>query len=359
MQTRHILHVDMDAFFAAIEVVNNQELKGKPVIIGGQPDQRGVVSTCSYEARYYGVRSAMSLFEAKKRCPHGIFLDCNFELYRTFSQKIMAIFFSFTSEVEVVSVDEAYLDITSLCTRTSPKEIGKAIRKKVLEETKLTCTVGVASNKMIAKIASSSAKPDGLYEIPHGKEAEFLATLPIQSLPYVGGKTQAALNHDGIVMISDAQKLGMEELVSRYGARGYWLFQAVSGRDDSPVVWWDLPPKSVGAETTFEKDQIDQQVIHDALEEVIAKACRRLNKHKMRSKTVSIKLRFSDFRTITRSHTLITHVTNIEVLTEALKALFTASYAFEEPLRLVGVSFENLTDSYWQPTLWNWEEDRQ
>lgn len=357
MTTRTIFHIDMDAFFAAIEVANNQDLAGKPLIIGGQPDERGVVSTCSYEARVYGVRSAMSLYEAKKRCPHGIFMDCNFSLYREYSDRIMGIFFRFTSEIEIVSIDEAYLDVTHIIGRYGgAMALGKLIRKTVLEETKLTCTVGIATNKLVAKIASSSAKPNGLFEIPAGKEAEFLATLPIQSLPYVGGKTQIALNHHGLFSIADLQKMGMEELILKYGGRGYWLYKASMGQDDSPVVWWDLPPKSVGAETTFEKDQNEREVLVEALSELTNKACRRLNKSGMRAKTVSLKLRFSDFRTITRSHTLITHVINPDVIQSALLELFDYAYDFSQPLRLVGVSLENLTEGYWQPTLWNWEE---
>lgn len=357
MTIRTIFHIDMDAFFAAIEVANNKELAGKPLIIGGQPDERGVVSTCSYEARVYGVRSAMSLYEAKKRCPHGIFMDCNFSLYREYSDRIMGIFFRFTPEIEIVSIDEAYLDVTAIFEKFGgAMALGKLIRKTVFEETQLNCTVGIASNKLVAKIASSSAKPNGLYEIPAGKEAEFLATLPIQSLPYVGGKTQIALNHDGIFTIRDVQNMGMEELILQYGGRGYWLYKAAMGQDDSPVVWWELPPKSVGAETTFDKDQSEREVLIDALQELTLKACRRLNKQKMRTKTVSLKLRYSDFQTITRSRTLITHVIHPEVILEEVLGLFDNAYDYSQPLRLVGVSLENLTDSYWQPTLWNWEE---
>lgn len=358
MTTRTIFHIDMDAFFAAIEVANNKELAGKPLIIGGQPEERGVVSTCSYEARVFGVRSAMSLYEAKKRCPHGIFLDCNFSLYREYSDRIMGIFFRFTHEIEIVSVDEAYLDVTDKIEQYgSAMALGKIIRKTVLDETELTCTVGIATNKLVAKIASSSAKPNGLYEIPAGKESEFLATLPIQSLPYVGGKTQIALNHDGIFSIADVQKIGMEDLILRYGARGYWLYKAANGQDNSPVVYWELPPKSVGAETTFEKDQTERDVLINTLEELTSKVCRRLNKHGMRAKTVSLKLRFSDFRTISRSHTLITHVVNPQLIVNEVVELFDYAYDYSQPLRLVGVSLENLTDNYWQPTLWNWEED--
>ncbi len=356
--TRIIFHVDMDAFFAAIEIVRDPTLKGKPVIIGGQPDQRGVVSTCSYEARKYGVRSAMSLFEAKRLCPKAIFLDGNFSLYREVSDTIMSLFHRYTDEVEVVSIDEAYLDVSHVVDQYGgAKALGQQLRQAVFKETQLTCSVGIATSKLVAKIASSAAKPNGLYEIPAGSEAQFLATLKIQSLPYIGGKTQAALNHDGIFTVAQLQILGMEELVHRYGARGYYYYKAAMGQDDSPVVWWDVPPKSVGAETTFDTDQIDRAYIEHELEELVIKACRRLKKSKMRSKTVSLKLRFSDFRTITRAHTLFTHVNNSEVIWREVQKLLDLYYSGEEALRLVGVSLENLTDGYWQPTLWNWEEE--
>ncbi len=359
MEPRIIFHVDMDAFFASIEIVRNPALKGKPVIVGGNPEKRGVVSTCSYEARKYGVRSAMSLFEAKKRCPQGIFLEGSYELYSDYSHQIMEILHSFTPWVEVVSIDEAYMDVTDIASNYGNAfKLGQLMRQTVTQKTGLTCSIGIGSNKLIAKVAASIAKPNGLYEVPAGKEALFLAPLPIQSIPGIGIKTQVVLNNDGIKTVGDLQALGMDELIHRYGTYGYYFYLAALGKDNRPVETEDQAPKSIGAETTFEVDQNDRAVLHEALQEMFAKAYRRLRRHQMRARGISIKLRFSDFRTITRSHTLDSHTNERDVLYAEFLHLFDQTYAGEEPLRLIGVTFEKLTDSYWQPTLWDWERER-
>lgn len=348
-----IFHVDMDAFFASVEIVKNPSLKGKPVIVGGNPNSRGVVSTCSYEARAFGVRSAMSLFEAKQRCPKGIFVDGDYALYKAYSQQIMAIFESFTHEVECVSIDEAYIDMTSCLKHDSPFNLGREIRRRVLEETQLTCSVGIGSNKLIAKIASSLAKPNGLYEIPPGKEKEFLGGLDIQRIPGIGTKTQLILNKDGFKTIAQLQEAGIDGLVRLYGSRGYHYYQAACGRDNRPVEWQDQLPKSIGAETTFEKDQDESTILIDTLTELTEKVCRRLRKLKMRTKRIAIKLRYSDFKTITRTGTLESHQNALEIILEEVVLLFKENYSGSPALRLVGVSLEQLTDGYWQPTFWD------
>ena len=352
MNARTIFHIDMDAFFASIEIVNNPSLRGKPVIVGGRPDQRGVVSTCSYEARAFGVRSAMSLAEAKKRCPHGIFLEGNFSLYRHYSNQVMSIFSSYTSFVEVVSIDEAYLDLTERIESGGAKALAQKIHQEVYQKTKLICSIGIASNKLVANVASSHAKPNGIYEIPAGLEAQFLAPLPIQSLPGIGRKTQLVLNRDGFTKIADLQTSSLDVLIQRYGAWGYHHFLAAKGEDHRPVEWEERSPKSIGAETTFEKDYDDLEFLKEELTELVIKAYRRMRAHKMRTRRISIKLRDSNFKTFTRSHTLITHYSEEKKLLQETLNLFEGSYAGEMPLRLIGVSFELLTDSYWQPTLW-------
>lgn len=250
MRERIIFHVDMDAFFASVEIVLNPELKGKPVIVGGNPDKRGVVSTCSYEARKYGVRSAMSLFEAKKRCPHGIFVEGHFSLYKEYSNTVMEILYAYSPILECVGIDEAYMDVTEMCEEYGGAfKMGQLLRQNVFTQTGLTCSVGIGSNKLIAKIASSLGKPNGLYEVPAGKEAEFLGGLPIECLPGVGSKTQVVLNNDGLKIIGDVQGLGMEELIKRYGAYGYYFHFAAFGKDNREVETEDQPPKSIGVET--------------------------------------------------------------------------------------------------------------
>lgn len=342
----------MDAFFASIEIANNPSLKGKAVIIGGQPNQRGVVSTCSYEAREFGVRSAMSLTEAYRRCPSGIFLDGNYHLYKEYSSRIFDLFYEYTPFVEVVSVDEAYLDFTSIINHElSARKLAIAINEKIFEETKLTCSVGIASNKLVAKVASSKAKPNGLVEVLKGCEASFLAPMPIQSLPGIGEKTQEILNREGIQTVSDLQAMSIDQLIHRYGSSGYYYYYASRGQDNRPVDWEFHLPKSIGAETTFEKDQTDVDYVVHELKTCLRKAFKRLVSYKMRSKRIHLKLRYSTFRTITRSITLPTHIKDLEILEKTTLELFHQNYSGDPPLRLIGVSLEQLTDTYWQPLL--------
>lgn len=349
---RCIFHVDMDAFFASVETVRNPSLKGKPVIVGGRPDSRGVVSTCSYEARVFGVHSAMSLSEAHRLCPHGIFIEGNYPLYKEYSQKIISIFHQTTPYVEVVSIDEAYLDVSALLSEFSPKDLAKTIKQQILNETGLTCSVGIASNKLVAKIASSKNKPNGLSEIASGTESAFLSPMLIQSIPGIGTKTQEVLNREGIKTVADLQALSLDELVNIHGAWGYHYYHAARGEDNRPVKWEDSVPKSIGAETTFAVDQTEITFLTEELKELFNKAYKRLRAHKMRCKRVSLKLRYNNFRTISRSLTLTTHSNDANFLFATTLELFYHHYQGNPPLRLIGISLEQLTNSYWQPTFW-------
>lgn len=352
---RTLFHVDMDAFFASVEIVQDPSLRGKPVIIAGDPSKRGVVSTCSYEARAYGVHSAMSAGEAKRRCPHGIFLSGNHALYREVSEQVMGILRSLTDEVEAVSIDEAYLDISELATEKAAKQIGIDLRRQIFDETQLTCSIGLASNKLVAKVASGIAKPNGLLEVPSGMEAEFLAWLPVGKIPGIGSKTQELFRQDDIETIEDLQALTLDVLTYRYGMRGYHFHQAAFGIDNRPVISTDGPPKSIGAETTFEKDIDTLEEIADQLDIVLEKAFNRLERKKMRAQGLTLKMRDSGFHTITRSKTFPTHTHEKESLRQNAHQLLRHSWG-GEPLRLIGVSFDKLTDGYWQPLLWPWEE---
>lgn len=354
MNERIVMHVDLDAFFASVEIILNPELKGKPVIVGGDPSKRGVVSTCSYEARRYGVRSAMSLFEAKKRCPHGIFVEGHFGLYRHYSEQVMAILLEITPQVEIVGIDEAYMDVTHCAEQYGGAfKLGQGLRRRVFERTKLTISVGIGSNKLIAKIASGHAKPNGLYEIPTGQEVSFLAPLPIQSLPGVGVKTQAYLNREGVKTVSQIQEMGLDKAVELYGTYGYWIYLAAVGKDNRPVETSEQPPKSIGGEETFEKDIADSGVLKDTLVNLLQRVYKRLRSHRMRARGLSVKLRFADFTTITRSITFENHTNDESFFTEEMLLLFTRVYDGQSPLRLVGVTLEKLTDRYWQPTFWD------
>lgn len=356
MNDRIVFHVDMDAFFASIEVVRNPLLRGKPVIVGGNPDQRGVVSTCSYEARKFGVRSAMSLFEAKKRCPHGIFIEGNYYVYREYSDTVMNIFQECTPLVEIVSVDEAYMDVTLVAPKYGgPRALADLLREIVFRQTGLTCSIGISCNKLVSKIASSMAKPNGSYHVLSGTEADFLAPLPIQSIPGIGIKTQAALNEDGIKTVADLQLFSLQELIDKYGSRGYHFYYEARGFDDRAIISGDSLPKSIGAETTFEKDQTDREHLLETLQELSEKVARRLLKHKMRTRGLSLKLRFSNFETVTRSHTFFTHTQHPATICYEAAQLFESCYEGIRPLRLIGISLEKLTEGYWQPALWDWE----
>ena len=343
----------MDAFFASIEIALNPHLKGKPVVIGGLPDQRGVVSTCSYEARAYGIRSAMSLFEAKKRCPHAIFLPGNYHLYGEYSQKIYQIFQNITPFVEMWSIDEAYLDVTDQIEKQGGAEaLGKLLKKTIFEATSLTCSLGIASNKMVAKIAAAVSKPNGFLEILPKQEAAFLAPLSIHYLPGVGEKTEHFLKKEGFHHIIDIQKTPIQTLLHKYGGSGYYWYLAALGRDDRPVEWEAQAPKSIGAETTFDQDQTEMAVFHQTLQELCEKTIQRLEKQQMRARALSLKLRYSDFRTISRSHTFETHINRFERIYPAAERLLTCHYDGSLPLRLIGLSLEKLTDGYWQSTFW-------
>ncbi|CCB86598.1 MULTISPECIES: DNA polymerase IV [Parachlamydia] len=358
MNQRIIFHIDMDAFFASIEILRNPSLKGKPVIVGGSPDKRGVVSTCSYEARAYGVHSAMSLFEAKKKCPHAIFVEGDYAIYRNYSSKVMDILSRHSSLVEVVSIDEAYMDVSFLKDdpEMTAKQYGRKLKEAVLKNTGLTCSVGIASNKLIAKIASSRAKPNGLYEIPSGEEAAFLATLPIGAIPGIGSKTEKSLIDDRLYTIADLQKIDLDTLIERYGTRGYYFYLAAHGIDKRPVDGEEYFPKSIGAETTFEADLADSTILLETLSELVQKACKRLKKYQTRTRGFSLKLRYSDFRTVTRSRLLFSHTQDEQTIWEEARDFFLKVHTKDVPLRLIGISLEKLSDGYWQPTLWNWEQ---
>lgn len=356
MSSRIIFHVDMDAFFASVEIAKNPSLKNLPLIVGGKPDQRGVVSTCSYEARKYGIHSAMSLFEAKKRCPHAVFLECDFALYRLISESIMKTFEKMTPLVEIVSIDEAYLDVThKIHDQMDPTKLANLLREYIFQKYKLTCSIGIASNKLLAKIASGFAKPNKVFFVEKGKEKEFLAPLPIETIPGIGPKSKQFFNQNQIGTIGQLQEFPLEFLIHKYGNRGYELYFTARGVHFGSVNTHHSLPKSIGAEHTFDQDCGDSSLLEKELDRLIDKAYRRLTRYSMRAKGISLKIRFSDFTTITRSRTLFTHTQHLETLKKEFCELYQESYFHRTPLRLIGVSFEKLTEKDWQPTLWPWE----
>jgi len=341
---RTILHVDLDAFFAAVEQRDHPELRGKPVIVGGGgPNQRGVVSTASYEARKFGVHSAMPLRTAGRLCPHGIFVPVDGRKYQEESRRVMAILRRFTPQVQPVSIDEAFLDVTASRALFGDGEaIAKAIKTTVHGETGLTISVGVAATKLVAKVASDLRKPDGLVVVPPGEEAAFLAPLAISRLWGVGEKTAAALAEYGVKTIGDLAGLPSDALERRLGKHGASLVERAHGIDPDPVSGGEAA-KSIGHEHTFDRDTADREVIERTLLGMADGVAGRLRSSGIRAVTITLKLRDSSFTTITRQTSLETPADLTESIYEAAVTLLRRELHGQR-IRLVGVTASNFRD---------------
>jgi DNA polymerase-4 len=301
---RKIVHVDMDAFYAAIEQLDHPELRGRPVIVGGDPAGRGVVSTASYEARKFGVHSAMPAAQARRLCPQAVFLRPRFARYQEVSQQIRAILYSYTPLVEPISLDEAFLDLTGTERLLGPaEEVAREIKRRVREETGLTCSVGVGPNKFLAKLASSLAKPDGFLVVREGEELAFLEDLPIERLWGVGEATAKRLRGLGITTVGQLRGLALEELLDKFGSLGRSLYELARGIDRSPVIP-EREARSLGAERTFPEDLTDPEEMERVLFSLSEEVGRRLREERLKARTVQLKVRFADFTTITRALTL-------------------------------------------------------
>jgi DNA polymerase-4 len=301
---RRILHLDMDAFFAAVELLRRPDLKGKPVVIGGRgdPTRRGVVSTATYEARAYGIRSAMPLRTAHKLCPGAVFLPVDFAAYRHYSHKFKAAMKTVSPMMEDHGIDEAYLDITPLDAPSG--EIGRDIKQRIHRETALTCSIGIAPNKLLAKMASELEKPDGLTIVREDDIAARIWPLGVRSVPGIGPKTEERLTALGVRTIGELAALSLERLTTELGsAYGEFLYRAARGIDDRPIVThWE--PKQRSRETTFQHDTSDWQTIARTLAELAREVADDLRDDGYRARTVGIKLRFANFETHTRDKTL-------------------------------------------------------
>jgi DNA polymerase-4 len=326
----------MDAFYASVEQRDRPELRGRPVIVGADPRGRGVVSAASYEARVFGVRSAMPISKAARLCPHGVFVPVDMEKYARVSEEIMAILGDFSPLVEPVSVDEAFVDLTGTESLFgAPADTVQRIKQRIREATGLGASAGLASNKFIAKIASDLRKPDGLVIVPPGREAAFLAPLPVERLWGVGKATARSLAALGVASIGQLQRLPRATLVSRLGGHGADLHALAFGRDDRPVEPW-TPPKSMGAETTFERDVDDRARLETTLRGQAERVARELRAGGVAASRVTLKLRFADFHTITRSHTGDPTQDGLELYRRAA-GLF-ARERLVQRVRLIGVS---------------------
>jgi DNA polymerase IV len=342
---RTILHVDMDAFYAAVEMRDHPEYRGKPVIVGSDPKEgkgRGIVATCSYEARKFGVHSAQPISQAWRLCPHGIYVRPDMEKYSRVSSRVMNILLDFTDMLEQVSIDEAFLDVTgSERIFGSGKEIAEKIMHRIREELQLTASVGVAQNKFIAKVASDLKKPNGLVVVEPGREKEFLAPLSISRLWGVGPKTEAKLMSIGLERIGQLADLKHSELASRFGKSGAHLWQLSQGFDDRPV----LPEegfKSIGHENTFEHDTSDTRLLESTLLALTEKVAHRLRMQGVCARTIAVKFREADFSTFTRRTTVASPVDTTEKIFPAARNLMKSLIRKGVLVRLIGVSASNL-----------------
>ncbi len=337
---RTILHLDMDAFFAAVEQRDRPELRGKPVIVGADPRGgrgRGVVSTASYEARRFGVGSAMPISQAWRACPHGVYLAPDMEKYARESERIMAVLRRVTDEVEPVSIDEAFLDVThSARALGDGPAIARRLKDEIRAETQLTASVGVASSKLVAKIASDLGKPDGLVVVPFGGEAAFLAPLPVRRLWGVGPKMEEQLARLGVLTIGDLAALDPERLAHRLGTHGHDLQQLARGEDQRPVEAGPSEAKSLGQEHTYGQDTSDRLRLRATLLDLADAVAARLRRHGLRARTVTLKYRDEDFRTTTRARTLEEATDSGTALFEAAWALFGAVHRGRR-VRLLGI----------------------
>jgi DNA polymerase-4 len=339
---RYILHIDLDAFFVSVEQVLAPELRSEPVVVGGQPDRRGVVASASYEARAFGIRSGMPLAQAYRLCPKAIFLQGSFPAYRDASEKFMTILADFSPCLEPAGLDEAYLDITGCESYGTPHQLALSMKERVQNELKLVASVGLATCKVVAKIASDLGKPDGLVEVAAGQEKNFLATLPIANLPGVGKRTEQTLKGMGIKTIGQLAVLPPELLKSRFGAAGIMIHHYANGMDNRDVE----PPgeaKSISRETTFAEDTLDRNFLQAILRYLCERVGAELRQEGKHARTITLKLRYADFETITRRLSSREATDADEVIfAGAVKLLDRALARRRKLVRLIGVGVSNL-----------------
>ncbi len=339
---RKIIHIDMDAFYASVEQRDFPELRGKPLVVGGDPNGRGVVAAASYEVREFGVRSAMSCYEARKRCPEVIFVRPRFDVYRAVSNDIRAIMHSLTPHVEPLSLDEAYLDVTGLQVHQgSATLMANWLRAQILEYTGLTASAGVSFNKMLAKIASDINKPNGTAVITPTDADAFISTLPIERFHGIGKATAQRLHAMGVSNGAELRRMSSTILVQEFGKRGQFYHDIAHGRDERAVKS-ERTHKSVGSETTFRDNLNDDDALRIQIYEQNADAFNQMQKKQLIAYTITLKIKYADFTQITRSHTLSTAFDNAESAHYWLDKLF-LDIPRQLPIRLVGVTFSSLT----------------
>jgi DNA polymerase-4 len=338
-----ILHVDMDAFFVSVELLERPELLGKPVVVGGRPDQRGVVSAASYEARKFGIQSAMPLRTAGKLCPHAIFLDGQHAKYGEWSDRVANILAQFSPIVEMVSIDEAYLDLAGTeRLHGPPVAAAHKLLRAITKRTGLPCSAGLASTRLVAKVASEQAKPRGLLWIPTGQEPRFLAQLPVRKIPGIGEVTERALGRLGIEYVHQLAEVPQDKLEAIFGQWGTALYRKARGGDSYEFVL-DAELKSISQNHTFGEDTSDLAAMEAMLSHLSQKACKRLREAGLSSRTLSITIRYTGFDTYTRSKTLGAPVQFDSDAFAAFLSLFREHRDRQRKVRLIGVALSGLT----------------
>ena len=341
MPIRHIIHADLDAFYAAVEQLDNPQLRGKPVLVGGSPEGRGVVATASYEARKFGTHSAMPMATAVRLCPQAVVVSPRFSRYREISQSIRGIFLELTPLVEPLSLDEAYLDITQLVEEGQfPLALALDLKQRIMAETGLAISIGIGTCKSVAKIASDLEKPNGLVVVAPGGEAAFLAPLPVSKLPGIGPKTVARLKGEDIETIGQLARLPQEWFLRSFGKRGADLRAKALGEDREPVQT-ERAAKSVSSETTFSGDIDDPVRLQQELAALAARVAGQLAANNRKCHTVTVKLRLADFTTFTRQSALPGYTCSEEIITAVARDLLAKELHSQRAFRLLGVGASN------------------
>ena len=339
---RKIIHIDMDAFYASVEQRDNPEYRGKPLVVGGSPEGRGgVVAAASYEARKYGIRSAMSSKQALQLCPTTLFVRPRFDAYKEVSMKIREIFSRYTDLIEPLSLDEAYLDVTEdKLNIGSALEIAQQIKTAIRDELQLTASAGVSINKFVAKIASDINKPDGLKFIGPSAIEAFMENLPVEKFHGVGKVTAQKMKNMGLHTGADLKKLPEEQLIQSFGKAGRFYYRIVRGIDDRPVQP-HRETKSLAAEDTFSRDLTDIQEMEAELDRIAGLVCKRLEKNNLKGRTITLKIKYSDFKQITRNKSFANPVSDLETISATVKQLLACTFPEEKRIRLLGISLSN------------------
>ncbi len=361
---RHILHIDADAFFASVEQVLNPKLKGKAVLVGGPSGTRGIVSAASYEARKFGIHAGMAMYLARRKCPSGIVVNGNFEAYRKFSRQFYKILLQYTPDVEMASIDEAYVDITGCAEmqKLDYPEIARKILEDIYKKSGLSISCGMASSKIVAKVASSQNKPHKLTIVPYGREAKFLAPLPLKALPGIGPRTYAWLEAQGLKKIEDLARLTVGEVMEKFGVQAIPLWKHCLGIDNSPVISAHALPKSISKEHTFYEKNPDKNTALKYLKELAGIVFEKLRAHRLRARTVFVKIRYKNAvvsggeisdQSRKAIFTDFGFQKNLEFPTSldmklfpVMRELFLQNLDSRESLRLIGIGVSNLFQNY-------------